>query len=304
VTTPLAESFEKNRPRLRAIAHRMLGSASEAEDAVQDSWLRLSRSDAGEVDNLDGWLTTVVARICLDMLRARKTREETASEHEPSEPGVRAADPERELLLADAVASAMTLVLDTLAPAERVAFVLHDLFGLSFGDVGGILERTPTAARQLASRARRRVQGGTSDETTARDAALPSQREVVDAFLAASRQGDFAALLSVLDPDVVLRVDPMTVRAAAALESRGAPKLAPMVRGAHAVAGAFSGRAGAAQPALLGVAIGAVWAPGGKPRAAFAFRIVGGKIVEVQLTSDPAIVSRFDIVILQGARPS
>lgn len=305
MTSPLTERFEKHRPRLRAVAHRMLGSASEAEDAVQETWLRLSRSDTGAVENLDGWLTTVVARICLDMLRARKTREEAASEHEPPASDEPAHDPEHELLLADAVGSAMTVVLDTLAPAERVAFVLHDLFALSFEDIGAVLDRTPAAARQLASRARRRVQGGAGDEAaTAADTGYPSQREVVDAFLTASREGDFVALLSLLDPDVVVRVDPAAVRAAAERQVRGAPKLAPEIRGAPAVASTFSGKAQAAQPALVGGTIGAVWAPGGKPRAAFAFRVVAGKIVELQLTWDPAHVARLGIVILPDARPS
>ncbi len=193
----------------------------------------------------------------------------------------------------------MMIVLDTLAPAERVAFVLHDLFAVSFEEIAGVLGRSPTAARQLASRARRRVQGA---GPVADADLLPSQRELVDAFLAASREGKFDALLAVLDPDIVLRVDPTAVQAAAAREAQGAPKLSSEIRGADAVARTFSGRAQAAQPALVDGAVGAVWAPGGKPRAAFAFKIAHGKIVQIELTADPETLDRLDIVILEGER--
>ena len=202
----LAEQFEANRTHLRAVAYRMLGSLSEADDAVQEAWLRLSRSDTSGVENLGGWLTTVVARVCLDMLRSRKSRrEEPLGAHVPDpmvsrEDGI---DPEHEALLADSVGLALLVVLETLAPAERVAFVLHDMFDLPFDEIAPIVGRSPTAARQLASRARRRVQGA----ATVPDADLTRQREVVDAFLAASRGGDFDALLALLDPDVVLRAD-------------------------------------------------------------------------------------------------
>ncbi len=283
----LAERFEAHRTHLRAVAYRMLGSRSEADDAVQESWLRLSRSDTSVVENLGGWLTTVVARVCLDMLRSRRSRrEEPEGAHVP-EPIVSregGTDPEQEALLADSVGLALLVVLDTLAPAERVAFVLHDLFAVPFDEIAPIVGRSPTAARQLASRARRRVQGAAAVP----DADLTRKREVVDAFLAASRGGDFDALLAVLDPDVVLRADSAAVAAGASRE----------VRGARAVAETFKGRARAAQPALVNGAAGAVWAPGGQPRVVFGFTITRGKIVAIDLLSDPAHLTQIDLVVL------
>src|SRR6266496_3269619 len=213
----LAQRFEAERGRLRGVAYRMLGSLGEAEDAVQEAWLRLGRADSGSIDNLEGWLTTVVARVCLDMLRSRKSRGEQPLDGEaPVADRGHAPDPEEELLLADSVGLALLVVLDTLEPAERLAFVLHDLFDLSFDEIAPIVGRSPTAARQLASRARRRVQGADA----VRDADLTRQREVVDAFLAASRGGDFDALLAVLDPDVVLRSDRAAVPPGAPTEIR------------------------------------------------------------------------------------
>ena len=288
----LTVRFEENRARLRAIAHRMLGSTSEAEDAVQETWLRIARADAGSVDNLGAWLTTVVAHVCLDMLRARKTRENAAPAL-----GVEGAstptDPEREILLADAVGSAMMIVLDSLNPAERIAFVLHDLFALSFEDIGTIVGRSPVATRQLASRARRRVQGAGEMEKE-----LPSQREVAQAFMTASRDGNLDAVLAVLDPDVVLRADPVAVKAAAAREARGAPHLVSEVRGAADVARVFLGRAQAAQPALIDGTPGAAWAPGGRPRGLFAFKVEQGRIVEVQFIADPKKIARLEVLLL------
>src|SRR2546422_2191991 len=248
-----AERFEENRTHLRAVAYRMLGSLSEADDAVQEAWFRLSRSDTSAVENLRGWLTTVVARVCLDMLRSRKSRrEEPLDAHVPEPPEMitsreDALDPEHEALLADSVGLALLVVLETLAPAERVAFVLHDMFDLPFDEIAPIVGRSATAARQLASRARRRVQGA----ATVPDADLRRQREVVDAFLAASRGGDFDALLAVLDPDVVLRADRAAVQASEVRQGRGAPKLASEGRGAAAGAETFQGRAAAAQPAFV-----------------------------------------------------
>src|SRR3989454_5455360 len=271
----LATRFEENRTHLKAVAYRMLGSVSEAEDAVQDAWLRLSRSDTSGVENLDGWLTTIVARVCLDMLRSRKSRrEEPLGAQAPEmivsrEEGV---DPEREALLADSVGLALLVVLETLAPAERVAFVLHDMFDLPFDEIAPIVGRSPTAARQLASRARRRVQGAAM--VTEPD--LARQRKVVDAFLAASRGGDFDALLAVLDPDVALRADRAAVQTGASGE----------VRGAAAVARTFAGRAKEAQPALIDGAAGLVWAPGGRPRVVFGFTIEHGKIVAIDMIAD------------------
>ena len=277
----LAAQFEANRGHLRSVAYRMLGSTSEADDAVQEAWLRLSRSDTGEVRNLDGWLTTVVARICLDMLRSRTSRrEDPLGEHVP-EPvaGPADGDPEHEPVLADSVGLALLVVLETLAPAERLAFVLHDMFAVPFEEIAPIVGRSPAATRQLASRARRRVQGA---ETTTD---ISRQREVVDAFLAASRGGDFDALLTLLDPDVVLRADPATVAAGAEAE----------VIGARSVAQTFGGRARAAQLALIDGAPGLVWMVGGRPRVVFEFAFSDGKIVGIELLSDPVRLRGLDV---------
>ncbi len=283
----LAERFEEHRTHLRAVAYRMLGSQSDADDAVQEAWLRLSRSDTSGVENLGGWLTTVVARVCLDMLRSRKSRrEESLDAHMPDpiasrEDGI---DPEHEALLAESVGLALLVVLDTLAPAERVAFVLHDMFNVPFEEIAPIVGRSPAAARQLASRARRRVQGAASVS----DADRTRQREIVDAFLAASRGGDLAALLAVLDPDVVLRGDGAVVQMGAEAE----------VRGATAVAATFSRRAQFAQPALVDGAAGLVWAPGGRPRVVFGFTITRGKIVVIDLIAEPERLRQLDLTVL------
>jgi len=295
----LAARFEAHRTHLRAVAYRLLGSLSEADDAVQEAWFRLSRADTSGVENLGGWLTTVVARVSLDMLRARKSRgEEPLGAHLPEPLAGRAdgGDPEHEALLADAVGLALLVVLETLAPAERLAFVLHDLFAVPFEEIAPIVGRSPAAARQLASRARRRVQGAPA----APDADQSRQRAVVAAFLAASRDGDLTALLALLDPEVVLRADPVAVAASAARVGQGAPKLAPEVRGASAVAEVFAGRARAARPALIDGVPGATWAPGGQPRAVFAFEIAGGTIVAIELFFDPARLGQMDLVILDG----
>jgi RNA polymerase sigma-70 factor (ECF subfamily) len=271
----------------------MLGSASEAEDAVQEVWLRLIRSDASEVNNLGAWLTTVVARVCLDMLRSRNARrEELLGQHAPephaSHPGP--SDPEAEMAFADAVGPALLVVLETLVPAERVAFVLHDMFDLPFEEIAPIVGRSPEAARQLASRARRRVRGVAVPESD-----VARHRQIVSAFLAASREGDFQALLAVLAPDVVLRADDAAVRAAA--KWSGAPSLESEVRGASSVADTFKGRARGASAALIDGYPGAVWAVGGKPRAAFLFAVENGTITEIELVMDPARVSALDIEI-------
>jgi len=296
VTDPsLIARFEENRPHLRAVAYRMLGSTSETEDALQETWLRITRADAGALDNLGGWLTTVITHVCLDMLRARKTRENAAPAME-AEGAVAASgstDPEREFLLADAVGSAMMVVLDALSPPERVAFVLHDLFALSFEDIGAIVGRSAVATRQLASRARRRVQG-----LGEREDDLPSQREVAEAFMAASRDGNLEAVLAVLDPDVVLRVDPVAVKAAAANEAKGAPRLVGELRGAADVARVFLGSAQAARPALVDGTPGAAWAPGGRPRAIWAFKVEQRRIVEVQFIGDPKTIARLEVLLL------
>jgi RNA polymerase sigma factor (sigma-70 family) len=284
----LAEQFEQNRPHLRAVAYRMLGSLSEAEDAVQEGWLRLSRSDTRDVENLSGWLTTVVARVCLDMLRSRKSKnEESLDEHAPDTLAGRkdGIDPEQEALLADSVGLALLVVLETLAPAERLAFVLHDMFDLSFDEIAPIVGRSSTAARQLASRARRRVHGA----DIAPNPDLPRQREVVDAFLAAARGGNFEALLNVLDPDVVLRSDLNVLPPGAPTE----------IRGAEAVAGrAIGGGARAAQPALINGSIGVIVAPRGRLLMVIRFTIKDRKIVEMEAVAHPERLRRFDLAIL------
>jgi len=285
---PLAERFEENRAHLRSVAYRMLGSRSEADDAVQEAWLRLSRSDTSGVENLRGWLTTVVARVCLDMLRSHRARREEsldagAADAVASRGG--GIDPEHEALLADSVGLALVVVLETLTPAERVAFVLHDMFDLPFDEIAPIVGRSATAARQLASRARRRVQGA----ATLPDADRSRQREVVDAFLAASRGGDFEALLRLLDPDVVLRADAVAVQMGALEE----------VRGATEVAKTLSGRAKAARPALVGGAVGLVWVPGGEPRVAFEFTIADGKVVAIDLVADREGIRGLGVALLE-----
>jgi RNA polymerase sigma factor (sigma-70 family) len=280
----LAERFEENRPHLRTVAYRVLGSFGEADDAVQETWLRLSRSGAAEVENLGGWLTTIVARVSLNMLRSRRARRE-----QPMDPpvidraeAVGETDPEQEAVLADSVGLALLVVLDALTPAERLAFVLHDMFAMPFEEIAPIVERSPAATRQLASRARRRVQQSNADPVSE----VSRQREVVAAFLAASREGDFEALLAMLDPDIVLRADAAAARMGAASE----------VTGAAAVARTFSGRAAAARPALIDGAAGAVWAQGGKPRVVFAFAIARGKVTAIEMIADPERIGQFKLV--------
>jgi RNA polymerase sigma factor (sigma-70 family) len=272
-----AEQFERSRDHLRAVAYKMLGSRSEAEDAVQEAWLRLHRADTSEVLNLGGWLTTVVARVCLDQLRTRKARREEALDARL--PVADRSSFERDALLADAVGPALLVVLDTLDAAERLAFVLHDLFAVPFDEIARVVDRSPAAARQLASRARRRVQGAGVPS-----ADVPVRRRIVDAFLAASREGDFGALLAVLDPDVVLRADAAAVAAGAVAE----------VRGASAVAETFKGRARFAQAALIDGVPGAVWAAGGQVRAAFVFRFDGDRIVGVEIVMDPETIASME----------
>jgi RNA polymerase sigma factor (sigma-70 family) len=275
------EEFEQHRPQLQAVAYRMLGSVTEAEDAVQEAWLRLSRSDTAAVDNLGGWLTTVVGRVCLDMLRTRRSRREDYVGTWLPEPIVIPDDgpgPEQEALIADSVALALFVVLETLTPAERLAFVLHDMFAVPFDVIAPIIEKSPEAARQLASRARRRVQGAAP--TT--DADIPHQREIVDAFLAAARAGDFEGLVAVLDPDVVFRVD----------TGPESPRARPPITGAAAVAQQILARgtrlAPHARPAIVNGAAGAVvLGQGGRPMAVVAFTVAHDQIVAMDLITDP-----------------
>lgn len=283
----LTEQFEASRPRLRAVAYRMLGSQPEADDAVQEAWLRLNRADRAGVENLGGWLTTVTARICLDALRSRRSRREEPAGAQPPEPSVAVAgddDPESQALMGDSVGAALLLVLDLLAPAERVAFVLHDVFAVPFDEIGDIVGRSPEAARQLASRARRRVRG----TDAAPDVDPPRQREVVVAFLAAARSGNFEGLLALLDPEVVLRPDAAAVRMGSLRETRGAAE----------VATTLSGGARGARVALVDGVAGLVWAPGGHTRGVIAFTIVDGRIVEIDVTGDPEHIRALDIVLV------
>jgi RNA polymerase sigma factor (sigma-70 family) len=283
----LVERFEEHRGHLRAVAYRMLGSLTEADDAVQDAWLRVSRAGAGEVENIGGWMTTIVARVCLNMLRARnRRREEPIAVHVP-DPVISpegALQPEEEALLADSVGLALLVVLDTLSPAERLAFVLHDMFELPFAEIAPMVGRSPTAARQLASRARRRVKGA---EIPAPDPDLTRQREVVDAFFQAARGGDFDALVALLDPDVVLRAD------------YGAGRPPVVIRGAAAVARQARGVPGAlVRPALVNGAAGAVITVRGRPFAVMGFTVSEGKIVEIDAIADPERVRRIAAAVL------
>jgi RNA polymerase sigma-70 factor (ECF subfamily) len=299
----LTAAFEDNRSRLRSVAYRILGSAGEADDAVQEAWLRLHRSDTERIDNLGGWLTTVVSRICLDLLRARRTRREDSLDARPVEPREdEDRGPEQQAVQADSMGAALMIILDTLAPPERLAFVLHDLFGVPFDEIAPIIDKTPAASRQLASRARRRVRGGSTHDSSRTDADgahdQTRQTEVVAAFLDATRNSRFDRLLTLLAPDVVLRADPMAVAAAKANADHGAPRIEAELRGAEAIANALAGSAQAAQVALVDGFAGATWAPGGKPRSVFELTIRDGKIISIDLYVDPALVASFDVEIL------
>jgi RNA polymerase sigma-70 factor (ECF subfamily) len=292
----LAERFEENRPHLRAVAYRVLGSVSEADDAVQETWLRLSRSGADEVENLGGWLTTIVARVSLNMLRSRTSRREEPIDApvtgEPVTEPATGTDPEEEAVLADSVGLALLVVLDTLTPAERLAFVLHDMFAVPFEEIAPIVERSPVATRQLASRARRRVQhagpAGPDTEAERQPEEVSRRRDVVAAFLAASREGDFEALLAMLDPDIVLRAD------AAAVQMGGLDR---EMTGARAVAAMFSGRAKALRPALIDGGPGLVWTLRGETRVVFAFTISGDTITAIEQIADPERIARLEVVL-------
>lgn len=280
----LAQRFEEHRTRLTAVARRMLGSASEADDAVQEAWLRLSRSDADSIENLGSWLTTVLSRVCLNILQARRSRPEVPLGPDVPEPAAGRAegsDPEHEALLADSIGIALLIVLDTLSPAERVAFVLHDMFGVPFEEIAPIVGRNAPAARQLASRARRRVRREDAGEANGLRHA-----KLVDAFLAAARNGEFDRLLALLDPDVVLRADETAAQMGAAREIHGAPEVA-----------AFSRRARGATPALLNGAAAAVWMVAGQLRVVYSFTTSGERITAIDLIADPARLSQLDLVI-------
>jgi RNA polymerase sigma-70 factor (ECF subfamily) len=290
--TWLAERFEANRSHLRGVAYRMLGSLAEADDAVQETWIRLSRTDTSQVENLRAWLTTVVGRVSLNMLRSRKTRREASLETHLPDPIVspeEGLDPEQEAMLGDSVGLAMLVVLDSLTPPERVAFVLHDVFAVSFDDIAPIVGRTPAAARQLASRARRRVQGAPVP-----DVDLDAQWAVVDAFLAAARDGDFERLLAVLDPEVVVRAD----------GGAGRPDLVSLVRGARAVAAqamSFRRFAESATRILVnGIPGGIAWAPDGSPFSVLALTVRGGRIIRIDVLADPDRLRQLDLTVVAG----
>ena len=285
----LTTRFDESRAHLRAVAYRMLGSASEADDAVQQAWLNLDRSDTRAVKNWGGWLTTVVARVCLDMLRTRRARREEPLASVANVPND--SNPEAEVELADAIGPALLVVLDTLSSGERVAFVLHDMFDMSFEEIAPIVERTPEAARQLASRARRTLRGAAAPATD-----LARQRELVHAFLLASREGDFERLVAVLSTDVVLRADSLAVRTAADNRQRGSPALSSRVCGASLVADVFKGRARGALAALIDGHAGAVWVVAGQVRAAFVFGIARDKIMEIDVLMDPSHLAELDII--------
>jgi RNA polymerase sigma factor (sigma-70 family) len=283
----LATRFEEIRNRLRAVAYRILGSEPEAEDAVQETWIRLSRSDTATIDNLGGWLTTVVGRICLDMLRTRRGRPELPfGDHSPAFADDAVPDPELEAVRADSVGLALLVVLETLSPAERLAFVLHDLFAVPFEDIAPIIGKSPAAARQIASRARRRVRG--TPEPTAVD--VVRQQEIVSAFLAAARGADFSALLEVLDPEVVVRAD-------AAASERG---IAAVITGPDRVAAAFSGRAQAAKLVLVDGMPGLVWMQRGEPVVVFSFTVVDGRVAAIALRGDDDYLRTVELEPLKG----
>jgi RNA polymerase sigma factor (sigma-70 family) len=285
----LTERFQEQRPHLRAVAYRMLGSVSEADDALQETWLRIRSEDPGRVENMQAWLTTIVGRVCLNMLRARQARREVLSDVRVPDPIVSledGADPEQDALVADSVGLALLVVLDALRPPERLAFVLHDVFGVPFADIAAALDRSEAAAQQLASRARRRVHGSPKP-----DLDLGRQREVVDAFFAASRDGDFDALVAVLDPDVELRIDGGVLRAEASL----------ILRGAHTVAAysaTYSKLYPSVRPALVNGAAGAVVAPAGRVFSVMAFTVTNGKITRVDALADPERLGQLNLTLL------
>ena len=288
----LAERFEENRGHLRAVAYRMLGSLNEADDAVQEAWLRLNRSDAGTIENLGGWLTTVVSRVCLDMLRSRTSRREEALDTQVAAAPVNSEgrrDPEQETLMADSIGAALLIVLDRLDPAERLAFVLHDMFAVSFDEIASIVGRSPEAARQLASRARRRVQGAPAVP----DASLVEHRRVVDAFLDALRRRDFEGLVAVLDPDIVVRIDEAAARPGAPREIHGAQNWA---RGAIAFSRQLPGTV---QPMLVNGEVGLVWTPGGRVFRVLRCFFVNGKIARAEIIADPSRLRELDLATLE-----
>lgn len=291
----LAKNFEAARKHLNAVAFQILGSSSEAEDAVQEAWIRLSRSQSEEIDNLRGWLTTVVSRICLDMLRSRKSKREDPMDDSILEvPNELHKNLEAEFILADSVGPALLLVLETLTPAERIALVLHDIFDVSFEEIALIVDRTEEATRQLASRARNKVRAADTPQQN-----KERQKEIVSAFISAARNGNFEALIRVLHPDVVLRADATAVKIAEVNKAKGAPQFKSEMNGAKTVAETFKGKAAAAQLAWINGEAGGTWAPGGKPVVAFCFKISAGKISEIEIVMDKNKLENSEIKLIE-----
>ncbi|KYG68748.1 RNA polymerase subunit sigma-70 [Bdellovibrio bacteriovorus] len=292
----LTKNFEDTRTHLKAVAYKMLGSAGEAEDAVQEAWIRLNHSESEKIENLNGWLTTVVARVCLDMLRSRKSRREEALDQDDSKMQIQ--DPENleaKFLIADSVGPALLVVLDHLTPSERIAFVLHDLFEVPFEDIAPIIDRTEEATRQLASRARRRIRGVSHSQQD-----IERQQEVVAAFLAASREGNFEALLRVLHPDAVLRADETAIKVAEMNKARGAPQFKKEIKGAAGVANTLKGKASEARLALINGVPGLTWVPGGKPVVAFCFSVEDEKISAIDIVMDKDKLTNIEIEIIEA----
>ncbi len=290
----LEKNFEESRSHLKTVAYRMLGSTSEAEDAVQETWIRLSGADSEKIENLGGWLTTVIARVCLDRLRSRKSKGEESLDDVATEiPHESSANPESQVLLADTVGAALLVVLDTLTPAERIAFVLHDLFDLSFAEIAPVIDRTEEATRQLASRARRQVRGASSPQED-----RERQKEIVSAFLTATREGNFEALIRLLHPDAVLRADATAIKVAEMNKARGAPQFQDEIRGAKNVANTLKGKADEAQLALIDGIFGWTWAPAGKPVVAFRFTVQSGSVQAIDIVMDPKQLQAVDIEIV------
>ncbi|WP_413558989.1 sigma-70 family RNA polymerase sigma factor [Bdellovibrio sp. HCB209] len=290
----LTKNFEDSRKHLKAVAYQMLGSTGEAEDAVQEAWIRLNRSESEKIENLQGWLTTVVSRVCLDMLRSRKSKREesldsASHENTPETKG----NPESENMIADSVGPALLLILDQLTPTERIAFVLHDIFDVSFEEIGPIIDRGEDATRQLASRARRRIKGTPTVQDNSE-----REREMVSAFLAASRDGNFDALIRLLHPDAVLRADTTAIKISQANKDKGAPQFQPQLTGAETVANTFKGKASAAQLALVNGNYAGTWAPAGKPVVVFSFTFAEGKIMAIEIIMDPDKLNTLNVDIV------
>lgn len=294
----LAKNFEETRGHLKAVAYRMLGSTGEAEDAVQETWIRLNRSESEKIENLGGWLTTVVARVCLDMLRSRKSRGEAPLTEQTKISSENPHQLETDFIMADSVGPALLMVLDLLTPAERIAFVLHDLFDMCFEEIAPIIDRSEEATRQLASRARRRVRGGPSSQDN-----MERRHEMVSAFIVASREGNFEALIRLLHPEATLRADATAIKVAEANKAKGAPQFQREIKGAKDIANTLKGKAAAAQMALIDGRAGMTWAPGGKPVVAFCFTVEDDQVTDIEIVMDPHRLKDLEIKIISESGP-